>query len=270
MPKRTALIDGDIYIFRAALGAEQPIQWDEDLWTLHAHMSIGMSLLDEMINTVAAEVKADHVIVALSDVRNFRYDVYPLYKHNRKDKRPPMLRTPLKEYVLSRYETFLRPGLEGDDVLGILSTSPHIVRGEKVVVSCDKDMRTIPGILYDSDKKIWSEISENEADYWHLTQTLTGDTADGYPGCPGIGPKKAENILLTFRENACSLAEAWEMVVGAYERAKLTELDALIQARIARICRRDDYNFQSRKVNPWYPPKPAPSAVPFIEEIPAG
>lgn len=254
MPKRTALIDGDIYIFRAALGAEQPIEWDDGLWTLHAHMSAATELLDEMIDGLKNEVKADKVIVALSDTRNFRYDVYPHYKHNRKDKRPPLLRKALKEYVLAKYETFLRPGLEADDVLGILSTSPHIVKGKKIIVSGDKDMKTIPGSFYDSGRGEYHEISELEADYWHCVQTLTGDAADGYPGCPGIGVKRAEALLAGMLSGEKALSECWGLVVKAYEKAGQTAEDALIQARIARICRRDDYDFENKRVNLWNPP----------------
>ena len=42
--KLTALVDGDIYIFKAAAASEHPVQWDEDLWTLHAHMSDKLGL----------------------------------------------------------------------------------------------------------------------------------------------------------------------------------------------------------------------------------
>jgi DNA polymerase-1 len=62
-----------------------------------------------------------------------------------------------------------------------------------------------------------------------MYQTLVGDTSDGYPGCPGIGPVKAEKVL--------GMPPNWQDVVGAYRAAKLTEADALVQARVARILR---------------------------------
>lgn len=255
MPKKlTALIDGDVYIYKAAAVSEHPVQWTEDLWTLHAHMSEAVPYLDDQIAQIQKDTGATDVIVALSDTTNFRYGVYPEYKHNRKDKRPPLLRAPLKEYAQAKYNCFLRPGLEGDDVLGILSTSEVIVKGDKLIVSIDKDMKTIPGRLYDSGRKEFHELTERQADYRHLLQTLTGDTTDGYPGCPGVGPVKAEKLLAGMLEGDEPLSHWWSVVVAAYTKAGLCEAEALVQAQIARICRKTDYNFKTKEVILWIPP----------------
>ena len=64
-------------------------------------------------------------------------------------------------------------------------------------------------------------------------QTLIGDIADGYKGCPGIGAVKAKKLL--------DEAPVWATVKDAYEKAGLTEEDALQQARMARILRSSDY-----------------------------
>ncbi len=234
------------------MAAEVPIQWTDDLWTLHAHMSTAQDVFDASVADIVAATGATNVIVALSDASNFRYRVYPRYKHNRKDKRPPLLRAALKEYVQARYDCFLRPDLEGDDVLGILSTSPHIVKGDKIIVSTDKDMKTVPGKLYNSGWKEYSEITERAADYHHLMQTLTGDATDGYPGCPGIGPKRAEAILSGMLKDDAPVADYWSKVVATYEKAGLSEEYALTQARVARICRAD-YDFKKKEVILWTP-----------------
>ena len=256
--KLTALIDGDIYIFKAAAASEHAVEWTEDLWTLHAHMTEAIQLFENKLEQIKEETGASDLIVALSDTVNFRYGIYPDYKHNRKDKRPPLLRAPLKEYVQAKYPCFLRPGLEGDDVLGILATSQVIVKGtDKIIVSEDKDMKTIPCKLYNTGKQTCAEITEREADYWHLLQTLTGDTADGYPGCPGVGPVRAEKLLVGMLEGEETLSHWWGVVVAAYTKAGLCEEQVLIQARVARICRKTDYNFKKKEVILWTPP-PAP------------
>lgn len=250
---RTLLIDGDILVYRITAAAEVPIDWGNDLWTLHADMSECRDALDRQIDMYLEELKADGVVLAFSPDRNFRYRVYPQYKSHRQGKRKPVTYVPLKAYAHEKYKTFERPDLEGDDVLGILATSPVIVKGEKVIVSLDKDLKTIPGLICDMREPITiQDISEEEADYNHMYQTLIGDTADGYHGCPGIGPKTAEKLLDGVPK---TYANMWPVVVQAYEKKGLSEEVALVQAQIARICRRDDYDFKRKEVILWNPPQ---------------
>lgn len=251
MPNRTLLIDGDILAYRVTAAAETPIDWGNDLWTLHADLSDCRDNLDRQIAMYLEELKADDIILAFSPPKNFRYRIYPQYKSHRQGKRKPVTYIPLKEYAHERYKTFERPDLEGDDVLGILATSPVIVKGEKVIVSLDKDLKTIPGLICDMREPITiQEITEEEADYNHMYQTLVGDTADGYPGCPGIGPVSATKLLADVPR---TYADMWPAVVKAYEKKGLSEEVALVQAQIARICRRDDYDFKKKEVILWTP-----------------
>lgn len=265
--KVTILVDGDIFIYQASAAAEKPIQWDEDLWTLHSSLDEATAIFTQKLESVVEEVLeyvtscTDYdIIIALSsqDGTNFRKDIYPDYKSNRKDKRSPLVRKALYDYVLNNYNTFSRPHLEADDVLGILATSPYIVESaHKVIVSSDKDFKTIPGHHYNMDKKEQFIILPSESAYWHMYQTLTGDTADGYPGCPGVGPKKAEALLPEpmFRDTPDEYySKAWPIVLEAYKKAKLGEEFALTMARLARICQRDDYNFKEKAVLLWQPP----------------
>ena len=247
------LIDGDIYIYRSAVKAETEVQWTEDLWTLHARMGDAINLFDTEIEKIKKATKAEDVIIALSDTTNFRYQILPTYKANRKNKRPPMLRGELKKYVQESYKTYLRPNLEADDVLGILATSTKIIKGDKIVVSVDKDVKTFPCTYYNSDKKTITETTKREAQYFHLYQTLIGDAVDGYSGCPSIGGKTAEKILDGMLEGKEDFQYWWNVVVSTYEKKGLTEEDALLQARVARICRTKEYNFKTKQVVLWTP-----------------
>ena len=210
------------------------------------------SRLQDCYAEVIRKVKADRAIMCLScpSSEGWRKQVLPAYKGNRVNIIPPVLRGYLKEFTLENYESYLRPTLEGDDCLGILMTHPKIITGRKICCSSDKDMKTIPGEHYNfkSDKRF--VISEDEADYWHMFQTLTGDSTDGYKGCPGIGKVYAEGILGNLEPD-----EYWEAVVETYERKHLTEADALQQARVARICRYTDYNYKEKQVKLWCPEK---------------
>lgn len=272
-PTVTALIDGDIFIYQAAAASERPIQWDEDLWTLHSSLSDAVQYFEDKLASALENIAQFHKaevkpLIALSDPtgRYFRKDIWPAYKANRKTKRSPLVRRALFDYVTEKYETYTRPGLEGDDVLGILQTSPYIVKGEKVTVSSDKDFKTIPGKHYNMDKEEFMTVRPAGAAYFHMVQTLMGDSSDGYPGCPGVGPKKAESLLeaavtgLLIDECASPEAvywEAWPVVAKAYERAGLSQDYALTMARLARICQRDDYDFKKKEVIPWTPPIPS-------------
>lgn len=256
---RTLLIDADSLVYEAAKANEIEIQWTDDLWTLHAHLEPAKAQLQDRVESLMKALNADRVVMALSDYTDpWRKRVMPTYKANRKATRKPVIFAPLREFVHATYTTFQRPGLEGDDVLGILLTHPVFVPGEKVVVSIDKDMKTLPGQHYRLHKQEEFEITKGEADYWHLMQTLTGDTTDGYPGCPGVGPVSAEKMLAPFTNDeyeSFDVKAAWPVIVAAYTKAKLSEAIALQNARVARICRHTDYDFKKKEVVLWEPPK---------------
>lgn len=271
----TVLIDGDIFIYQAAAASEHAVQWDSDLWTLHSNLSEAAQFFEDKLSSALTSIQENEalcgdlqtkVIIALSDQtgHNFRKDIWPEYKANRKTKRSPLVRSALYNYVVENYATYIRPCLEADDVLGILQTSPYIIKGPRIVVSSDKDFKTIPGTHYNMDKKEFFEVSVEEAAFWHLIQALTGDAADGYPGCPGVGPKKAEALMLKVKESLpveVNPAEAvyrlgWPVVLGTYEKAGLGPEYALTMARLARICQRNDYDFKKREVIAWNPPEP--------------
>lgn len=253
----TALIDADILCYQAALGAETPIKWDDDLWTLHAYESDAERSFDRLLEKIAEAVEATDVILAISDDANWRKEVLPTYKSNRSDTRKPMLLKHLKERCLSEFTAFKRSRLEGDDCLGILATMGKYQN--PVICSLDKDFKTIPGQHFNFGKDKQFVISEAEADYWHMHQTLTGDTTDGYSGCPGIGPKTATNILSPFlyetKDGPLFAAdEAWAAVLATYAKAGLGDEEALTQARVARICRSVDYDFKKKEPILWCPP----------------
>ena len=116
-----------------------------------------------------------------------------------------------------------------------------------IIVSPDKDMRQIPGTIYNLDETF--TITSEQGAAWHLTQTLAGDQTDGYGGVPGIGVKRAETL---FKKKGYS----WKTVVEAFKDKDLTEADALTNARLARILTKEDYDFKQRQVRLW---NPAPS-----------
>lgn len=242
---RIALIDADVNAFASAVAVEKSIDWGDGIWTLHADEDEGRRIFTTSIDKIMEKVEADKVILAFSGKQNWRKEVLPTYKANRADVRQPLIRRALTEWAKGEYECFVRPTLEGDDVLGILATKERKGKDEYIICTIDKDLKTIPGLHYNTKHDVQFEVTVEEADRWHLTQTLIGDATDGYPGCPGIGPVAAKKIL----DKDCS----WAAVVAAYEKAGFGEEEALVQARVARICRAEDYNFKTKTVKLWTP-----------------
>lgn len=239
--------------YKAASAVNRNISFDGDNYVSIGSLEEAKVIIEETLASFLSGFKTKHYVIAMTDPANWRNDIYPLYKSNRKDKTRPMVLGPIKEYIRAEHPTYQRPALEADDILGILATSTKIIKqpGEKIIVSVDKDMKTIPGLFYDMGLAAVLEISETEADRWHMWQTLVGDIADGYSGCPGVGKVKADKIL---KDEDASYAEWWPLIVAAYEKAGLTEDDALVQARIARILRVQDYDFKLKEVRLWTPP----------------
>ncbi|CUA90992.1 5'-3' exonuclease [Chelatococcus sambhunathii] len=254
---RTLLIDADVLAYQAASVAEKAVEWEPGYWTWHCEWSEVERTFDAKLEEIIQTLDGTDYRLCVTDSEgNFRLGVHPDYKGNRKSVKKPLLLKPFKQYLVDERGAYFKPTLEGDDCMGILATHPKLIKGEKVIVSIDKDMKTIPGpyIRWGTEDAEIVEISGSEADYWFLHQTLTGDTTDGYKGCPGVGPKKADAILGTPEEFAqVPFALAWRAVAEAYEAAGQNEDDAIIQARCARILRHTDYDYKNKRPILWTP-----------------
>lgn len=276
----TLLLDGDVFAFIAAAAAQRDVTDPEDgmvfRWSWPAEAE---AICDNMIYSVRERLKADDFLVFLSDpVANWRNQIFAGYKDNRKDKSArPQLLSHLKDHMRSRYLAIEWPGMEADDLLGIYATHPELApEGRRVIVSKDKDMKTIPGLFCNlGDPKLGvQEISEEEADFNHLVQAFAGDVVDAYPGCTSIGPERARAILqdpkvLVPREGYVTRGirkgertvawwgeptkNLWDCIVSHYQKAGLDEAFALTMARVARICRSSDYDLTNNRVILWTP-----------------
>lgn len=251
---RTILLDTDIVAYKFAAVSEG-LYWFNGTDASPCVVTDFEKAKEESVSYIenlATELRCDQVILALTDRGNeFRRKLYPDYKGNRKGARKPELLFPLIDFLTTRYKSYLRPGLEADDIMGILATHRKLIPGEKLIVSEDKDMRSIPAKLYNPRTGVKAKVTELDADKMFLKQALTGDTTDGYKGCPGIGPKSP---FVKAVEDAASTQEAWAAVLEGFASRGLGSDDALLQARLARILRATDYDFKIKAVRLWEPP----------------
>jgi 5'-3' exonuclease len=240
------LIDADIVAFKAAAAVEQAVEWGDGLWTLHAWEHEGIDYCQSYLNNVLANLGDGELKLFLSDKHNWRKDILPSYKASRKSSRKPLILAALKQYMVNEWAAVSVSYLEADDLLGITATSEP----DCVIVSEDKDLLTIPSLIYNPAKDVKPKrLSEFSAFYNHMFQTLVGDRTDGYDGCPTIGPVKAQRIL----NEAETKADLWDAVVATYKKNKLGQKAALQQAQVAYICQASNFNTKTGKVTPWLP-----------------
>jgi 5'-3' exonuclease len=201
------------------------------------------------VSRLIERFETEDVLMCLSEGRNFRYSVDPSYKKNRSGTRKPAAYYAVLRRVEDAWPSFKFDGLEADDVMGIFATRDP----NTIICSADKDMKTIPCTLWDG-KKV-QKVNRSIADTWFVYQVLVGDTADGYPGLPGVGPKKADTIIkAAVKEREGTLMEnLWAHVKDAYEQRGLTEADAIKQARLARILRNEDWDAEKKEPILWTP-----------------
>tara|TARA_R100000654_G_scaffold15151_1_gene32290 strand:- start:81 stop:809 length:729 start_codon:yes stop_codon:yes gene_type:complete len=233
------LIDADYIVYKACAGAEDEIDWGDDVITVTSKFSDAMAFVTRDLSKIKSEFMWDtpEVVLFFSDSKNFRKKIYPEYKGHRNRKKPCGYRRVITE-LSKQYEVIRLPELEADDSMGIYATN----HPGNIIVSPDKDLRQIPGKLYNMKETI--SITPEEGEQWHYIQTLAGDQTDGYSGVPGIGVKRA---VALFEEHGYN----WKTVVQAFVDKGLTEKDALMNARLAKILTNKEYD--GRVIN-WTPP----------------
>jgi DNA polymerase I len=239
------LVDADITAYQSTSSAEQEIEWDSDTWTVDTDLNAAKKHFEWLLDEYKKLTGIDEFKLCFSHKVNFRKELYPEYKGNRKS-RKPVGYSAIKDWAMNTYPSFCKEGLEGDDCLGILATK---YPGKTILVSMDKDLKTIPGKFFKlspSGDHEMLEITPEEAEYNFLTQALTGDASDGYPGLPGVGPKKAEELLK-------KRGAVWKTVEDAYAAAGLTKDDAILQGRLARILRVENWDFDKEEIKLWTP-----------------
>src|SRR5690348_14916599 len=229
MSKPQHLIDADLVLYKSVSSAEFEADMGDGVWFLSTNLTKARDHWLSQVDAIKRDLKSDDLVFVFSGDENFRKtQVDPTYKGNRAKVRKPLGFNNLKAWAFEEYgpKAIRQPILEADDYIGILATTPGAV--DRVIVSEDKDFNTVPCRLY--QKGEIRDIDEEAADLYWLTQTLTGDSADGYKGCPGIGAVKAAKMLAKGDTRA-----RWETVRKAFLKAGLTEDDAVTQARLARI-----------------------------------
>ena len=231
------LIDADFIVYKACAAAESEVDFGDDVILVTSNFSDALSATNRELTKIKNKFGSfSSMILFFSDSENFRKKILPEYKGHRNRKKPCGYKRIINQ-LKTEYKVIIKPTLEADDSMGIYATKYP----GNMIVSPDKDMKQIPGRLYNFDDTF--TITHEEGGKWHLIQTLAGDQTDGYGGVSGIGVKRAISL---FEDKGYS----WQTVIEAFDN---DIENALVNARLARILTVDDYDFKRKCPILWTP-----------------
>jgi DNA polymerase-1 len=234
------LIDADYIVYKNCAAAETELDFGEDVILVTSNFSDAYNATTKELTKLKDEFGSfPDIKLFFSDTKNFRKKIAPSYKGHRNRKKPCGYKRVINK-LKTEFDVVIMPTLEADDAMGIYATQYP----GNVIVSPDKDMKQIPGTLYNLDEKF--TITSDSGRAWHLIQCLSGDQTDGYSGVPGIGVKRAQTL---FDKEGYS----WKTVVKAFTDKGLNEYDAIMNARLAKILTIDDYDTEKQEPILWTP-----------------
>lgn len=200
------LIDGNSLLFRAYYGVHSRLTRSDGTPTGAVYGFMNMIL------PVLATAKSDDAFVCIFDASRitFRQDIYPQYKANRSETPTDLITqgTMIRAAMAALGMPVLCiPGVEADDVIATLARENCTKHDATRVITSDKDlMQLVSDCVYLYDGMKGRDIREPEV-YEKFgvgphqvidVQSLMGDSSDNVPGVPGIGPKKAAELINQF------------------------------------------------------------------------
>lgn len=196
--------DSIIYGSCCVLQEDDPVEY-----ALH---NVKQSLL-----RVKEGTEADQLIPVVSGKGNFRHDIYPEYKANRRDQVRPQYLKEARQYVIDHWDGMFVDGLEADDVCGIMVYTMKDTDDRVVLAHIDKDLDMLEGHHFNYKTGDSYYIEEDEAYRKFHLQMLTGDTSDNIPGLYKLTGKKAMPKVKAPLEEMSDPKDMWNYVVDVYK-----------------------------------------------------
>ena len=181
------IVDADSILFKAAI--------------VSSNHSEVRSNVKNALKKIQGECFMGEMLIAVKGRGNYRYDVFPEYKGNRKD-----IDEDIKErinyahkYIREKFNAVTADGMEADDLVTIWSW--ECIKNDQpyILAHIDKDLDQVPGLHYNYNRESHYSVSEEEGYRFLCKQWVMGDSTDGIPGLRGWGPKKAENFVKGIR-----------------------------------------------------------------------
>lgn len=166
------------------------------------------------LNEVLTKEKPTHLAVAFDHGKTFRNDAFPEYKAQREETPEDIkLAVPIIKDILHAMHipTLQSDGFEADDVIGTLAHKAGAQGIETYMLTPDKDYGQLVGnnvfIFRPRHGGGYETLNETAiCEKYGITSplqvidilALMGDSADNFPGCPGVGPKTATQLINQF------------------------------------------------------------------------
>ena len=207
------------------------------------------------LNEVITKEQPTYMAVAFDHGKTFRHEAFPAYKAQREET-PEDIRAsvPIIKDILEAYHipVLQADGFEADDVIGTLATDAGREGIETYMLTPDKDYGQLVGgnvyIYRPRHGGGYDTLGESEVTQKYGIATtaqvidllaLMGDSADNFPGCPGVGEKTAAKLITQFGSIDNMLAHTDEIkgklrekVEGAVDDIRMSRFLATIRTDV--------------------------------------
>ena len=166
------------------------------------------------LNEVLTKEKPTHIGVAFDHGKTFRNEAFPAYKAQREETPEDIkMSVPIIKQLLEAYHIPIlqADGFEADDVIGTLATQAGNAGIATYMLTPDKDYGQLVGpnvFMYRprhgggyeimGEKEVMDKYGIASPSQVVDLLALMGDTADNFPGCPGVGEKTASKLVQEF------------------------------------------------------------------------
>lgn len=220
------------------------------------------------LNEVLTKERPTHIGVAFDHGKTFRHEAFPQYKAQREETPEDIkLSVPIIKRILEAYRIPILQvdGFEADDIIGTVATRFGREGVATYMLTPDKDYGQLVAdnvYIYRPRHGGGYEVmgpKEVQAKYGIASPlqvvdllALMGDSADNFPGCPGVGEKTAAKLIGEFGSvenliaNTAQLkGKLREKVEGAVEDIKMSKFLATIRTDVPTDIRLNDLKVES-------------------------
>lgn len=166
------------------------------------------------LNEIMTKEQPTHIAVAFDHGKTFRDEAFPQYKAQREETPEDIRRSVpvIKDIIAAMNIPALQAdGFEADDIIGTLAVKAGGLGVETYMLTPDKDygqlvrdnvfiFRPRHGGGYEKmgPKEVCAKYAIDSPQHVIDLLALMGDSADNFPGCPGVGEKTAAKLIAQF------------------------------------------------------------------------